>query len=174
MKRSLYILFLMALSLMIEPLGPWQARERTRQPAQTATRQSGARQSAADSRPHRALSIPFDDGAFLAKDLRLVPIGGSTMLHGQLVNQTKRRQEKFVFAVRAYDRTGKQLKGVEEETIFGFHKLGRDKSVPLNSGYGVWLEGIPFNAVARLEIVVLDDELPTAHANKPSGIEIEE
>ncbi|HEX8491437.1 MAG TPA: hypothetical protein VF658_01220 [Pyrinomonadaceae bacterium] len=162
MKRSAYILFLMIVSLMIEPLAPRQARELQRQATQTSTQPNRAR----DGRPHQSLTVAFDEGDFVLKDLRLVPVGGSTRLNGKLVNQTKRRWETIVFAVRAFDRTGKRLRGVEEETIFGFHQLARGKSAPINSGYGVWLEGIPFSAVARLEIVVLDDASPTAHANQ--------
>ena len=161
MKRSAYILFLMVLSLMIEPLGSWLARERSRPIAQTRTQ---AR--ASESRPHQALTITLDEGAFILKDLRLVPIGGSTRLIGKLVNQTKRRWDTIVFAVRAFDRNGKRLRGVEEDTIFGFHQLGRGKSAPLNSGYGVWLEGIPINAIARLEVIVDDEESPASHARK--------
>lgn len=170
MKRSAYILFLMVLSLMIEPLGPWQARERPRSVAQTS-----AQPNARDSRPHQPLTVVLDDGAFVLKDLRLAPIGGSTRLSGKLINQTKRRWTAIVFAVRAFDRNGQRLRGVEAETIFGFHQLERGKSAPLNSGYGVWLEGIPLSAVARLEVVVLDDERPEAHARKPTRTaEIEE
>jgi hypothetical protein len=171
MKRSAYILFLMALSLMIEPLGPWQARERPRQAAQTRTQTVRA----SESRPYQALTIALDDGSFVLKDLRLVSIGGSTKLNGRLVNQTKRRWDSIVFAVRAFDRSGKRLRGVEEETIFGVHQLGRGKSAPLNSGYGVWLEGIPINAIARLEVIVSDDESPASHAAKQTtAVKIEE
>lgn len=161
MKRSAYILFLMVLSLMIEPLGPWQARERPRPAAQARTQPK-----ARESRPHQALTIALDEGTFVLKDLRLVPIGGSTRLNGMLVNQTKRRWHTIVLSVRAFDRNGKRLRGVEEETIFGVHRLGRGKSAPLNSGYGVWLEGIPVNAIARLEVIVSDDESPAAHARE--------
>lgn len=170
MKRSAYILFLMALSLMIEPLAPRLARERPGSVLQT-----NARPNVRDSRPHPTLTVALDEGAFVLKDLRLFPLGGSTKLSGKLVNQTKRRWNSIVFAVRAFDRNGQRLRGVEEETIFGFHQLERGKSAPLNSGYGVWLEGIPMSAVARLEIVMLDDESPTAHAGKRMpAAEIEE
>lgn len=172
MKRSAYILFLMILSLMIEPLGPWQARERPRQAAQTRTQPGRG----SESRPHQALTVALDEGSFVLKDLRLVSIGGSTKLSGRLVNQTKRRWETMVFAVRAFDRSGKRLRGVEAETIFGVHQLGRGKSAPLNSGYGVWLEGIPINAIARLEVIVSDDESPTSHhaGQQTTAAEIEE
>lgn len=165
MKRSAYILFLMVLSLMIEPLAPRQARELPRPVAQTRV-QNRMLPNARDGRPHPPLTILLDEGAFVLKDLRLVPVGGSTKINGRLVNQTKRRWDTIVFAVRAFDRAGQRLRGVEAETIFGVHQLSRGKSAPLNSGYGVWLEGIPASAVARLEIVVLEDASPAAHADK--------
>lgn len=159
MKRSAYILLLMLISLMIEPLGPWQARVR---PAQVAD--SGARRLAASaSRTHQDLTIALDEGAFVLKNLQLVRLGGSTRLEGKLVNQTKQRWNEAVFAVRAYDKSGRQLRGVEEETIFSINQLGKGKSALINSGYGVWLEGIHYNNIARVEIVLLEDEPRAAH-----------
>lgn len=169
MRRSAIILLLMLLSLMIEPLGPWQARERA-----TRFGQTSAPRDTPESRPYQTLTIKLDTGEFVLKNLRLVRIGGSTRLDGQIVNQTKRTRERIVFALKAYDSNGRPLRGVEKETIFSFNHLGRGKSASINSGYGVWLEGIPFNAVSTLEVVPLDDTPRTAHlkaADKYADIE---
>lgn len=165
MKRPALILLSMLMGLMIEPLGPWLlAQNRPRQLANTNTARS-----AVDAKTHPALSVPFDEGRFRLTDLRLVRVGGSTKLNGKLSNQTKQAWPAVVFAVRAYDSSGHQLRGVERETIFGFNQLAKDKSVSINSGYGVWLEGIPLSTIARIEVVLLDDEQPAAHADKQSS-----
>ncbi|MBD0325977.1 MAG: hypothetical protein ICV68_06085 [Pyrinomonadaceae bacterium] len=170
MKRPALILLSMLMGLMIEPLGPWLAQNRVRQLANT-----NAARSVVNTKSHPALIVPFDEGRFRLTDLRLVRAGGSTKLNGKLVNQTKRAWPSVVFAIRAYDSNGRQLRGVERQTIFGFNQLAKDKSAPINSGYGVWLEGIPLSAIARLEVVLLDDESPAAHADRQSlSIEIEE
>jgi len=170
MKRSAFILLSMLMGLMIEPLGPWQAQNRPRQATDTT-----AARSAVDSKTYPTLTVPLDEGSFKLADLRLMRIGGSTKLNGKLINQTKQMRPTVVFALKAFDSNGRQLKGVEKETIFGCNQLGKGKSAPINSGYGVWLEGIPLSAIARLEVVVLYDEPSTAHADrqKPS-VEIEE
>ncbi len=170
MKRPAFILLAMLVGLMIEPLGPWLAQNRSRQLASTT-----ATRTTVDGKSHSSLTIPFDEGRFRLTDLRLVRVGASTKLSGKLVNQTKQSWPTVVFAIRAYDSNGQQLRGIERETIFGFNQLAKDKSAPINSGYGVWLQGIPLSAIARLEVVLLDDELPKAHAGKQStAIEIEE
>lgn len=170
MKRFAYFLLLMLISLMIEPLGPWQARTK---PAQVADK--NARSIALSvSRPHQDLMVALDEGAFVLKNLQLFRIGGSTRLEGKLFNQTKQRWEAAVFAVRAYDKTGRRLKGVEEETIFSVNQFGKGKSAVINSGYGVWLEGIPYNSIARVEAVLLEDSPSAAHLKvrgKFSGVE---
>ncbi|HEX8000640.1 MAG TPA: hypothetical protein VF528_19830 [Pyrinomonadaceae bacterium] len=172
MKRPAFILLSMLVGLMIEPLGPWLAQNRTRQLANANT---NAASSVVNIKSHPSLTVPFDEGRFRLTDLRLVRVGGSTRLNGKLVNQTKQSWPAVVFAVRAYDSNGRQLRGVERETIFGFNQLAKDKSVSINSGYGVWLEGIPLSAIARLEVVLLDEESQAAHAGKkPLSSEIEE
>jgi hypothetical protein len=97
------------------------------------------------------------------KELRLVPFGGSTRLNGQLINKTNRQWDTITFALKAYDGAGRQLRGTEKETIFSFTRFGRGTSAPINSGYGVRLEGIPFDAIARLELSLLGDKPNTAH-----------
>jgi hypothetical protein len=171
MKRSAFILLLMAVSLMIEPLAsPWQARERRVPPV----RASAARPPANESKPHPSLAVPLGEGGFVLKDLRLVRVGASTRLDGKLVNQTKRRWERITFALKAYDGAGRQLQGIERETIFSFNQLGKGKTSAFNSGYGVWLEGINFQSVARVEAVLLDAPRAAHSRTRASLSDIEE
>jgi hypothetical protein len=163
MKRSAYILLLMLISLMMEPLSPWQARGRSAQVADKGTARRIITVNA--SRPYQDLNIALDKGAFVLKNLQLFRAGRSTRLEGKLFNQTNQRWNGAVFAVRAYDTTGRPLRGVEEETIFSVNQIGKGKSALINSGYGVWLEGIPYDNIARLEVVLLEDEPHTAHLN---------
>jgi hypothetical protein len=171
MKRSAYMLLLMLISLMIEPLGPWQARTRPSQVADGSAR----RINVSVSRPHQDLTVALDEGAFVLKNLQLIRIGGSTRLEGKLINQTKQRWNEAIFAVRAYDKTGRQLRGVEEETVFSVNQLGKGKSVLINSGYGVWLEGVSYNNIARVEVVLLEEEPRAAHLNaREKSADVEE
>jgi hypothetical protein len=158
MKRTFIILLSMLFGLMIEPLlGPWQAQNRARQ-----VKSASAPRTFADSRSQPSLTVPLGEGSFVLTDLRLKSVGGSTRLTGKLVNRTQKAWEQLVFTLRAYDLSGQPLKGVERETIFGVNQLGKGKSASLNSGYGVWLEGIPLNAIARVE-VLLDNRAEAAH-----------
>lgn len=159
MKRTAFILLLMFVSLLIEPLSPWELRDRPTRAAQSVV-ETGASQS----RPYQSLTIATTGGSFVLNDLRLVRTGASTKLEGKLINRTGQRWDKIVFALKAYDSNGRQLTGVESETIFGFHQVGKGKSVPINSGYGVWLEGIPLSAVARVEVFLLDDDVHAEQA----------
>ncbi len=171
MKRSALILLLMVVSLMIEPLAsPWQARERRVRPVKASAQSP----SSDESRPHPSLAIPLAEGGFVLKDLRLVRVGASTRLDGKLVNQTKRRWERITFALKAYDGAGRQLKGIERETVFAFNQLGKGKSSVLNSGYGVWLEGINFQRVARVEVVLLDAPRAAHSPSRKTLSDIEE
>jgi hypothetical protein len=171
MKRTIVFLISLLFSLMLEPLlGPWQAQNRAGQAANTSTPRR-----ADDNRPQPSLSVTLDEGSFVLTDLRLISVGGSTRMTGKLVNRTKRTWENLVFTVSAYDSAGRPLRGIERETIFGIHQLGKGKSASINSGYGVWLEGIPLNAIARLEAVLSDDKAQAAHSyEKVSSTEMEE
>lgn len=151
MKRTALILLLMLISVLLEPLGAWETNERSLGVAETA-----ASRIADGRRIYPALTIPLAGGNFKLKDLQLSSVGRSTKLSGRLVNETQQQWDIIVFAVKAYDRSGRQLRGVERETVFGFNQLGKGKSAAINSGYGVWLEGIPFKAIARVEVVLLD------------------
>lgn len=158
MKRSAYFLLLMLMAVMVEPFGSWLARGRP-----TPAAQAIAGESLVASKPYQSLTVPLESGSFVLKDLRLARIGGSTRLSGKLINQTNRRWETISFALKAFDGNGEQLRGVERETIFSVNQLGKGKSARINSGYGVWLEGIPLSAIARLEVVALNNESRAAH-----------
>jgi hypothetical protein len=76
----------------------------------------------------------------------------SVILKANLVNRTGRSLEQATFEIKAFDRDGRPLKGVEEKTIFVVAQLKAHASMPVNSGYGVWLQGIPLDSIARIEI----------------------
>lgn len=86
----------------------------------------------------------------------------SAVLKGQLINKTKRPLDEVTFEVRAYDHDGQLLKGIEEKTIFIAHQLKPRASTALNSGYGVWLQGIPPDAVSTIEISETSDDSATS------------
>lgn len=136
-----------------------QARERD----SSAVRQSNKIAAADRSIPYKDIAVPVEGGEFVLKNLSLVRMAGSTKLTGVLLNNTGQRWNKAAFEVRAYDRDGKQLKGVEDLTVFEFNDLERDASAALDSGYGVWLEGVTIDAIARLEVLLIDGELPTSY-----------
>jgi hypothetical protein len=159
MKRSAFMILMMLFGVMLEPLSPWQARGR--QPVAAQTQQ--ARRVDLSSKQYPSLTVALDEGSFVLRDLRLTSVGGSTRINGQLVNQTKQQWESILLAVTAYDASGKRLKGVERETVFAFNQLGKGKSASINSGYGVWLEGIPLQSIARLEVGLQDDDSRAAH-----------
>jgi hypothetical protein len=92
------------------------------------------------------------------KNLRLTGMTKSVILNGNLVNRTGRSLNEATFEVKAYDRDGRFLKGVEEKTIFVVNQLKAHASAPVNYGYGVWLQGIPLETIARIEISETGDE----------------
>ncbi|HEY0404870.1 MAG TPA: hypothetical protein VGC89_04040 [Pyrinomonadaceae bacterium] len=158
MKRSALMVLLMLLSVLLEPLGPWQARGRLPFAAQTEARRAGL-----SSKPYQNLTVALAEGSFVLRDLQLTSVGGSTKINGTLVNRTKQQWQSGRLIVKAYDASGRQLRGIEEETVFGFNELGRGESAPINSGYGVWLEGVALQDIARLEVGLLEDAPREAH-----------
>jgi hypothetical protein len=104
------------------------------------------------SQPHEKLTVDTGDGSFVLKNLTLVRMTGSTILKGKVVNKTNRRRGQISFEVRAYDRDGRVLKGLESKTIFAAHELKPHASAPINRGYGVWLQGISLDDIARIEV----------------------
>ncbi|MDX6694727.1 MAG: hypothetical protein QOF02_2330 [Blastocatellia bacterium] len=163
MKRSALMVLMMLLSVLLEPLGPWQSRGQLSGAAQTEARREGT-----GSRPYQSLTVALREGSFVLRDLQLTSVGGSTKISGKLVNQTKQQWQGVMLSLKAYDASGRQLRGVERETVFGFNQLEKGKSAPINSGYGVWLEGVPLQSIARLEVGLLKDEQRDSH-HRSSG-----
>jgi pSer/pThr/pTyr-binding forkhead associated (FHA) protein len=113
---------------------------------------------AAASRAHAEVRVDSGDGPFVLKNLTLARVSGSTLIKGKLVNKTKRKRERVSFEVRAYDADGRIVRGLENITIFEARGLKADAAVPLNHGYGIWLQGVPFERVARIEISEMGEE----------------
>ena len=120
--------------------------------------------AAASRRPHREIKVGANDGSFVLKNLRLERMAGSTVLKGNVLNRTKRKHEQVSFVVKAYNLEGQLLKGLETETIFTAQGLKANASVPINHGYGVWLQGISLDDIARVEISEPGKETETAMA----------
>ena len=129
----------------------------------SAIRQPNEMAAAGRSRPYKDIAVRVDGGEFVLKNLSLIRMEGSTKLAGDLLNNTGQRWNKAAFEVRAYDRDGKLLKGLEDLTIFEFNDLEKDASAALDWGYGVWLEGVAIDAIARLEVILIDGELPASY-----------
>ncbi len=104
------------------------------------------------SRPLEDSTVQAQGGAFVLKNLALIKMKGSTILKGKVVNKTNRKYEQVFFEVRAYDRDGQILKGLESRTIFASQELKAGASTPINHGYGVWLQGVSAEKIARIEI----------------------
>ena len=110
------------------------------------------------SQPHEELTVATSDGSFVLKNLTLVKMTGSTVLKGNVVSRTNHKREQISFEVRAYDREGQLLKGLESETVFTAQGLKANASAPINHGYGVWLQGILTEKIARIEISETNSE----------------
>jgi hypothetical protein len=98
------------------------------------------------------VTVYVREDSLALKNLVLTGMMNSVILKGNLVNKTGRYLDQATFEIKAYDRNGKLLKGVEEKTIFVVNQLRAHASMPVNSGYGVWLQGIPLDTIARIEI----------------------
>lgn len=104
------------------------------------------------------LKVTAGGGAFTLSNLRLVKAYGSTKLKGEISNDTGERWQRATFELKAFDRKGNQLKGAEALTIFQANELETTESIPIDGGYGVRLEGIPFDSIARVEAVLVDGQ----------------
>lgn len=159
MKRLVNLILLFCLV----PAGAMFALRQARELDDSPERQSNKMAAVNRSIPYRDLAVPVEGGNFVLKNLSLIRMEGSTKLAGDLLNNTGERWNKATFEVKAYDRDGRQLKGAEDLIIFEFHGLERDASVALDSGYGVWLEGVAIDSIARLEVILIDGELPASY-----------
>ena len=117
------------------------------------------------------LVVSADRGSFQLTGLRLTKARGSTKLKGWIFNNTGRRWPRAAFELRAYDRQGRLLKGAEELTLFEVKNFAKGRSVPLDYGYGVWLEGIPIETIARVEAVLIQGPPPGAKQSRTTDME---
>ncbi len=114
--------------------------------------------AAANRRSLEDSTIHVNGGSFALKNLTLTKMTGSTVLNGKIVNKTNHNHEQVSFEVRAYDRDGRMLKGTEAKTIFLGQELKANASMPINHGYGVWLQGIHVESIMRLDVVETSNE----------------
>jgi hypothetical protein len=110
------------------------------------------------------VAVQINGGSFEVRDFSLTEAAGSAILKGNLVNSTNRHLDQMTFEVKAYDREGNLLRGVEEKTIFTAHQLEPNADAPIHSGYGVWLQGIPLSEIARVEISETGNETGAARS----------
>jgi hypothetical protein len=153
MRRLVKILLLSALLVACASLGLWHAQ--------------GQREANSNQRIGNAsqpvsrfgdVTVYVREGSFALKNLRLNGMMGSVVLKGNLVNKTNQYLDEATFEIKAYGRDGRLLKGAEEKTIFEIRQFKVNASMPLNYGYGVWLQGIPLDDIAGIEISETGDE----------------
>jgi hypothetical protein len=122
--------------------------------------QSAPRNSFAPStgRPHETIKVNTGYGSYILKNLTLVKMQGSTILKGNVVNKTNSTRERISFKVVAYGRDGQVLTGLESQTIFTAQELRMNRAAPINHGYGVWLQGISAEDIARIEISEIPEQ----------------
>lgn len=149
MRRQFKIVPLLMMLVACAIVGLWQAQGRRAASSEQTLRPSAP----ASIRSHRDVTIRVADGFFVMKDLTLKRMGSSTILKGEVFNKQAHHVNQATFEIRAYHRTGMLLRGFEEKTIFTVHQLKARASAPLNSGYGVWLQGISLDHIARLEVI---------------------
>jgi hypothetical protein len=113
---------------------------------------------ASNNRPHAEIRVNADEGSFVLKNLTLARVNGSTVLKGNVVNKTKHKREQVSFEIRAYDSNGRVLKGLESKTVFAAHELKANSQTPINHGYGVWLQGVSLDDVARIEVSEIGEQ----------------
>jgi hypothetical protein len=109
------------------------------------------------------LKVAAQAGSFSLRNLELVKSAGSSKLRGEVSNETRQRWQRATFELKAFDDRGKELRGAEEMTIFQVSDFAGNASVPLDGDFGVRLEGIPFEAVSRIEAVLIEGRLPAAY-----------
>jgi hypothetical protein len=151
MRRKFKIAPLLMMLLACAIAGLWQAEGRR---GVASSQQSFASPPAPVSKkPHANMTIRVRLGSFVMKDLMMQRAGSSTILKGKVSSTQSHLVNQATFEIRAYDHTGARLRGVEEKTIFTVRHLKARASLPLNSGHGVWLQGISLDRIARLEVI---------------------
>ena len=149
MRRQFKIAPLLLMLVACAVVGLWQAQGRR---SASAAQQSFASAST-PSRPYRDMTIRSATGSLVLKDLKLKRMGSSTILKGEVSNKQSHNVNQATFEIKAYDRNGMLLRGIEKKTIFSVHRLKPNASAELNSGYGIWLQGIALDNIARLEVI---------------------
>ena len=154
MQRFVKIFLLSTIILACASVGFWNVR------GQREGTKSGRSIEAAPQAASRFgdVTVYMKADSLALKNLRLTGMMKSVILKGNLVNRTGHSLEQATFEVKAYDRDGRPLKGAEEKTIFVVDQLKAHASTPVNSGYGVWLQGIPLDSIASIEISETGDE----------------
>jgi hypothetical protein len=112
------------------------------------------------------LKVAAEGGSFTLSNLQLVKVLGSTKLKGQISNETARAWNRLIFEVKAFDAQGNQLKGAEEITILQVNDFDETAAMPIDGGYGVWLEGIPFASISRVEAVLVEGRMAASYKFK--------
>ena len=154
MGRKFKLAPLLMVLLTCAIVGLWQAEGR-----RAAFSQQSFAPPAPASKPHANMIVRVGNSSFVLKDLKMKRAGSSTILKGKLSSTQSQLVNQATFEIRAYDYTGALLRGVEEKTIFTVRRLKARASLPLNSGHGVWLQGIPLDRIARLEVIESNEKL---------------
>lgn len=153
MQRLAKIVLLPALLLACASAGLWHVQGQRDNKSNQSIKAANA-----SVRRFGNVTIQIKEGAFALKHVALTRTVTSAILKGEIVNKTNRYLDQATFEIKAFDRNGKLLNGVEEKTIFVAHQLKANASTSINSNYGVWLQGIPLDAIARIEISETGDE----------------
>ena len=159
-QRPVRLSLLIALVLVCAFVGLWHAQEGSGVGRSNYAAGAG---SARDAR-YGGVTVHLADDSLALKNMRLARIGGSTVVKGDVVNRSNRSLDEATFEVRAYDRDGELLRGAERKTIFAVNQLKARASAQINSGYGVWLQGIPLDRIARVEISETSNEIGRSSA----------
>ena len=161
MRRYTNLFLLLAFALSCASIGLWRVQGQR-------SSKSNHMAEAANSKDARSggVTAHFNDDSFVLKNMKLSRIVSSTVMQAEVVNKSNRHLAQATFEVRAFDGDGKLLRGVERRTIFTVNQLKAHASAPINSGYGVWLQGIPLDRIARVEISETSDEMNAASALK--------
>ncbi|HEX8706729.1 MAG TPA: FxLYD domain-containing protein [Pyrinomonadaceae bacterium] len=154
-QRLFRIALLPAVLLAFVAPGLWRAQEVAQRSSNSSSQQ--AIKTLVNIRSYGDLPVGAGEASFALKNLLLVRAMGSTIVKGNISNETNRRLSRTSFEIRAYDADGQPLKGVEARTIFEIQPLRAGASVAINSGYGVWMEGVSLDAINRIEVVETDD-----------------
>jgi hypothetical protein len=153
MQRLIKIFLLPALLLACASAGLWNVRGQREGKSNKSVEVSNTSVTRFGD-----VTVYVREDSLALKNLILTGMMNSVILKGNLVNKTGRYLDQATFEIKAYDRNGRLLKGVEEKTIFVVNQLKAHASMPVNSGYGVWLQGIPLDTIAKIEIEKSGDE----------------